>query len=54
MAQKNFFEAEIMVNIQTTGDFVAEATFDGAYDKRVAKRENESAAKAYKQTEKTN
>ena len=42
-----------MVNIQTTGAFAAEAAFEGAYDKRVAKRENESAAKAYRQTEKT-
>ncbi|MCM1089073.1 MAG: hypothetical protein NC419_13035 [Muribaculaceae bacterium] len=43
----------IGVNIQTAGAFVAKVTFEGAYDKQVAKRENESAAKAYRQTEKT-
>ena len=42
-----------MVNIQTTSAFAAEAAFEGAYDKRVAKRGNESAEKAYRQTEKT-
>ncbi len=42
-----------MANIQTTGAFVSEAPFEGAYEKRVAKRENEAAAKACKQTEKT-
>lgn len=42
-----------MVDIQTTGAFAAEAAFEGAYDKRVKKRESEPAAKAYGQTEKT-
>lgn len=42
-----------MVNIQTSGNFAAEAPFEGTYQKRIAKRENEAAAKAYRQTEKT-
>ena len=42
-----------MVNIQTSGGFVSDTSFEGAYKKRVEKRENESAAKVYKQTEKT-
>lgn len=41
-----------MANIQTTAAFVSEAQFEGAYEKRVAKRES-AAAKACKQTEKT-
>lgn len=42
-----------MVNIQTSGGFALETTFEGAYEKRVTKREHEEAAKAYGQTEKT-
>lgn len=42
-----------MVNIQTSGGFVSDPSFEGAYKKRIAKRENEAAAKAYKQTAKT-
>lgn len=43
-----------MVNIQTSGGFISDPSFEGAYKKRVAKRESEAAAKAYRQTEKTN
>ncbi len=42
-----------MVNIQTSDSFVSEASFEGAYEKRVAKRASQTATKAYKQTEKT-
>lgn len=42
-----------MVNIQTSGSFASEAAYEGAYKKRVAKRENEAAVKAYKQAGKT-
>lgn len=42
-----------MVNIQTSGTLASEAAFEGAYQKRIAKRENEAVAKAYKQTQKT-
>lgn len=42
-----------MVNIQASGSFATEAVYEETYKKRVAKRGNEAAAKAYKQMEKT-
>ena len=42
-----------MVNIQTSSGFIAETSFEGAYEKRAVKRDSQAAAKAYKQAEKT-
>lgn len=41
-----------MVNIQTSGGFVSETAFEGAYKKRISKRESETTERAYKQTDK--
>ncbi len=37
-----------MVNIQTSGGFIAETSFEGAYEKQAVKRDSQAAAKAYK------